>query len=63
MWKGNIVGFSVISTWLYQLQERMLDRHRLLKWMVEKLEGMKSSNEAGQYLYLQLVIKVGFLIG
>ena len=41
----------------------MLDRHKLLKWMVEKLEGMKSSNEAGQYLYLQLVIKVGFLIG
>jgi len=36
----------------------MLDRHELLRWMVEKLEAMKSSNEAGQCLYLQLVIKV-----
>jgi len=36
----------------------MLDRHELLRWMVEKLEYMKNSNEAGQCLYLQLVIKV-----
>lgn len=45
------------------LQERLLDRYKLLKWMVEKLESMKSSNEAGQYLYLQLVIKVSLVIG
>ena len=40
-----------------------MDRHKLLKWMVEKLEMLKTSNEAAQYLYLQLVIKVSFLIG
>lgn len=69
MWNGNqhwvfahhFVSLSVSCSMLH-LQDRLLDRHKLLKWMVDKLEAMKTSNEAGQYLYLQLVIKVCFVI-